>query len=100
MGVEGNLSHFRELAKLQRPQLFQVQGPSAGCQRRRFPLLLPARAQLSSGARPAPGAGVREITRFHYKVSEMEGKKKKKILPTLPHCPHPSRVLRVEEQQV
>lgn len=73
---------FPELAKLQRPQLFQVQGPSV-----QLPTaaLSPFIACPCSAVVQDPATGVREITRFNYRVSEMGEKKKSSLLfPPIP----------------
>lgn len=75
---------FREEAKLQRPQLFfSTAGPKCwAADGGVFPFHCLPVLSCPAGSRPAPGAGVRGIARFNYKVSEME--EKKKILSTLP----------------
>lgn len=90
---------FPEAAKLQRPQLFSTAGPKCwAANGGLFPFYCLPVLSCRAASRPTPGTGVREIARFNYKVSEMEEKKKNPLHS--PPCPHPSCVLRVEEQQV
>lgn len=81
MGVEGNLPISRAG---QTATSSAFSGPKRSLPAAAFS---PFIACPCSAVRPAPGTGVREITRFNYRVSEMD--KKKKTFQLSPPCPHP-----------
>lgn len=85
MGVEGNLPISRA-GQIATSSAFSTAGPkcsAANCGI--FPFYCLPVLSCRAGSRPTPGTGVREITRFNYKASEMG--KKKKSSPLSPLSP-------------